>query len=379
MSKPNAWMPLYVGDYLRDTGHLTGTEHGAYLLLLMQAWTRGGSLPADDERLRLMAKLDRKEWSKARGAVLAFFVRSGDEMRNPRLDREISRARSTSEERSRAGASGAQKRWKKADERIANAMANGMANAMATPSQNDAQSQSQSHPHTREDTPKPPPQSGGGLDLFSQLEGEKPAPRRRAAKAEARSQRAAIAGESFERFWAAYPQDRLVGADAAARAFRKAVDGGVGPEEIIAGARRYAAHCQAKQTATEYIAHPTTWLNQGRWKDVLPEPIDTSPEAMKRMSIVRRALTDEARFPEGGPWQLRAAVALRLIRGFVVGDQAAPEVLAEVEAIKRDLDRAVRAGVEVVDYRPPVVSAQAHMAPRASIPALTAAIAGGRS
>ena len=49
MSK--AWMPLYIGDYMADTGHLSTAEHGCYLLLIMHYW-ENGSIPIEDDKLK---------------------------------------------------------------------------------------------------------------------------------------------------------------------------------------------------------------------------------------------------------------------------------------------------------------------------------------
>lgn len=70
MSRP--WMPLYVADYLADTGHLTGAEHGAYLLLIMHYWANAG-LPDDDDRLARIARMTDKQWVKSKPIIAEFF------------------------------------------------------------------------------------------------------------------------------------------------------------------------------------------------------------------------------------------------------------------------------------------------------------------
>jgi uncharacterized protein YdaU (DUF1376 family) len=52
----HAWMPFYVADYLADTGHLSTIEHGAYMLLIMHYWQKGG-LPADERMIARVARM----------------------------------------------------------------------------------------------------------------------------------------------------------------------------------------------------------------------------------------------------------------------------------------------------------------------------------
>jgi hypothetical protein len=73
---------------------------------------------------------------------------------------------------------------------------------------------------------------------------------------------------AFDEFWAVYP--RHVARAAALKSFlgqaRK-----VGPDVIVAGAKRFAADPNLPEK--QFVPHPTTWLNQGRWEDeALPGP-----------------------------------------------------------------------------------------------------------
>jgi uncharacterized protein YdaU (DUF1376 family) len=100
MNRP--WMPLYVGDYLGDTGHLTTTQHGAYLLLMMHYW-RKGELPDDDRQLSKIAKLPLKTWCEYRATMQDFFH---DGWKHKRIEAELQKMMRVSAQRAIAGQKG---------------------------------------------------------------------------------------------------------------------------------------------------------------------------------------------------------------------------------------------------------------------------------
>ena len=100
------WMPLYVADYLADTGHLTTEEHGAYLLLMMHYWQHE-RLPDDDDRLARIARLPIKRWLSMRPAIRSYF---DEGWIHQRVEREIQEAKDKFERLSRAGKKGGRPR-----------------------------------------------------------------------------------------------------------------------------------------------------------------------------------------------------------------------------------------------------------------------------
>src|SRR5688500_2390012 len=72
-TKPDAWMPLYIGDYKKDTGRLTTELHGAYLLLIMEYWSTG-PLADDDDELAAITVSSPKEWKRMRPKIARFFI-----------------------------------------------------------------------------------------------------------------------------------------------------------------------------------------------------------------------------------------------------------------------------------------------------------------
>jgi uncharacterized protein YdaU (DUF1376 family) len=89
-AKPDTWMPLVIGDYLKDTTRLNTEQHGAYLLLIMSYWVNGPPADDDDE-LAAVTGLDLKTWRRHRDKLAKFFRIEGGVWRHKRVEEELER------------------------------------------------------------------------------------------------------------------------------------------------------------------------------------------------------------------------------------------------------------------------------------------------
>jgi uncharacterized protein YdaU (DUF1376 family) len=80
-------MPVYIGDYLADTMHLSTEQHGAYLLLLFSLWRRP-TLPDDDATLAKICGLSESAWLATRKVMTEFFVIQDGCWTHKRIDKE---------------------------------------------------------------------------------------------------------------------------------------------------------------------------------------------------------------------------------------------------------------------------------------------------
>lgn len=88
-----AWMPIYVGDYLSNTRHLTTVEHGAYILLILHYW-ENGELPPDEKRIKRITGLTNPQWCRSRNTLAAFFEHPG--WKHGRIEMELQKCKKMS-------------------------------------------------------------------------------------------------------------------------------------------------------------------------------------------------------------------------------------------------------------------------------------------
>ena len=128
------YMPLYVGDYLRDTRRLTTKEHGAYILLLMELWQHGGEIEEAAGDIQRITGLTKDEYRTVwRKKLRPFFTITGDKIRHKRVDEEIERRAKMVQKRCKAGAKGGRKTQQKQREAQALAQASQAKGLAITP------------------------------------------------------------------------------------------------------------------------------------------------------------------------------------------------------------------------------------------------------
>lgn len=212
MSRP--WMPLYVADYLADTGHLSAAEHGSYLLLIMHYWQKG-TLPNDDRRLASIARATPEQWSDMRDTIAEFF---GDGWTHSRIDEELAEAEKKYQKRAEAGRKGG-----KAKAEVQQSSSNATSNARA------GLNQPQPQPHKKED-------------------------------ANASSRRARATPPEFDDWYSMYPHKVQRGAAEKAFAAARKI---ASLDDLISGLHRYIA----SKPEDRQWQNPATWLNGKGWLD----------------------------------------------------------------------------------------------------------------
>ena len=246
-----AWMPLYVGDYLGDTSHLTQGHHGAYLLLMMHYWQKG-MLQASLKHCFAVARAHAPEEQQAVEDVLQeFFILAGGFYQHRRIDAELSRVTKVSVANKEKAVKAANARW------------NPPSNAPSIPQAllDDAYSQSQSH--SQSDLEEE------ALKALSSPEDEELKPEAVEPEVVLTKRKRKLAGkrlESFKLFWDAfsYKSGKAEAADSWLD-IPELRDSLVA--KIVEAAKQEAAGRPALVAANRTPKMAQGWLTSRRWED----------------------------------------------------------------------------------------------------------------
>jgi uncharacterized protein YdaU (DUF1376 family) len=139
----------HIGDYLKDTAHLSLLEHGVYTRLMDVYYTREGAIPAG-EAARLIGARSKDEREALKTVLAEFFVLVDGAHRQDRCEREIDRFK----DKQRKAIASANARWSKGPTHT-DRNANASPDAMRTHSEGNAPRARPQTPDTIS-TPKPP-------------------------------------------------------------------------------------------------------------------------------------------------------------------------------------------------------------------------------
>lgn len=218
----------YIGDFQRDTGHLSLTQRGAYLCLMHHYYATEKPLPNDHASLcRIAGAIDKAEREAVR-FVMGFFQAVDSGLMHKRIEAELEKAGKQADTNRQIAI---EREAKRKAEREAN------------------------EPSTNRATNREPNQTP---DTRHQTNTKPPNPRKRGS--------AGVAG--FDVFWEAYP--RKANKAQALKRFETIAPDAELLDEMLQAIARQRSWDQWAKDGGKFIPHPASWLNGERWKDEQP-------------------------------------------------------------------------------------------------------------
>lgn len=220
----------YIGDFQRDTGHLSLTERGAYLALMHHYYATEKPLPKDHSALCRIAGAVTKPEQQAVKAVMCFFTPMESGFVHNRIEAELEKAGKQADTNRRI-----------AIEREARRKAEREDNEQSTirATDRDTKGSTNTEPNQTPDTNKEKHMSA----------------------------RADFAGTRFQDFWEAWPKTdrRTAKAECLKRWKLRALD--THADQILL---HLTAMKATKKWQDGYEPAPLTYINQKHWEDGLP-------------------------------------------------------------------------------------------------------------
>jgi uncharacterized protein YdaU (DUF1376 family) len=223
-----------IGDYRRDTAHLSLLEHGVYRQLIDTYYLNEQPIPADLVQVcrKLLARTD--EERRAVELVLnEFFTLTEQGWVHTRCDAELAAYHERAEK--------ARENGRKGGRPVTHPEPDGNQSGIPMGTESGGEPKANHKPETNNQKPE--------------------------TKTTAARQAAPVDMDLFLGFWSQYP--RKVAKPEAVKAWVKLKPDADLADAIMAGLRKAKASRDWLKDDGQYIPHPSTWLNQRRWEDQL--------------------------------------------------------------------------------------------------------------
>ena len=242
------YYPFHLGDYASHTGHLEPMEDLAYRRMLDAYYLRETPLPAPVPDVARLIRM-RQNVTEVEAVLNEFFLLTSEGWRHSRCDEEIAKMQDKQAKARASAAASVNARKAKTERKPSDRLTDvertlNERTANVEPTFNDRSTDVELPTPTPTPTPTPvintpiPPATPGA--------------------------ERDTAGAAFDAFWKTYP--KKVGKDAAEKVWARKVKA-EDVQAVMDALDKQRSSEQWNQDGGRFIPHPSTWLNQGRWKD----------------------------------------------------------------------------------------------------------------